>query len=415
MPSVQEKPNTPAPTQGPMSPDTPGINSNAVVVSGPQPQQRNPQHNYRLQGPQPAPVPRPINRSQQQMKGHYPPQVMQEPLYNKADTFSAFLLEGRNPKSPEAAANQIEKPNTNLQAPMRKEFVAPSDTVRHVKNANTVYPSSQGQRGGFGIVSGGLSSSKVHPMAIKRAKERLQPSESPSLSGIGSMISHEQRGHRLGSYQHVLQSAGVVPEGGQNEVLWAVRTTPAESKIIYQDVMKNQVAPEKSPAVHGFYKRDMAVEKQPQPIVAAVGAPRQQSLSNGPVPMELEKSRHSVKSRTNYPQVMPQQGRPQAPEPRPQTLQTVEKPVKMAVIDPPVQKQQIQKEAPQQQLIEKHQSEAPKPTTAKPAVHHVFKQQQHQPRHQSFRFRSSGFGIPQVRPAAIKKPSNGAIQYVKGP
>lgn len=257
-------------------------------------------------------------------------------------------------------------------------------------------------------------------MAVSRAKERLQPSESPKLSDLGNVFGREQRAHRLGSYQNALQPAESMPSAGNSQVLWAVRTTPAESKIIYQEALQNQAIADKGKPVPGFYRRDTVVEKQPQSVVPSIETPRQQSLSNGPLPMELEKSRNSVRNQNPYPQPIPKpnnQPEPGQQQQRP-VPKTIEAPVKMAVIDPPVKKQQILKEAPQQQLLEKQPAEVQQSTTTvKPDV-----RVQSNPRlyrapeyHQRFRFRSTGFGIPQVRPASSKGPSNGAVQYAKSP
>lgn len=416
-PVLIESPNTPAPTTG--------SRVNQFIVSGPKPPQRAQQQSQRSSNPQPAPIPIPVNRNPQQIKGRYPQKTVQKPgVYNpKTDTFGAFLMGGADHKTGVAAENQIEKHGPNLQTPVRKEYVEPSNTVSQLKQPNAIYPSHMrypSNDGGFSVLSGGLSPSKIHPMAVSRAKERLQPSESPKLSDLGNVFGREQRAHRLGSYQNALQPAESMPSAGNSQVLWAVRTTPAESKIIYQEALQNQAIADKGKPVPGFYRRDTVVEKQPQSVVPSIETPRQQSLSNGPLPMELEKSRNSVRNQNPYPQPIPKpnnQPEPGQQQQRP-VPKTIEAPVKMAVIDPPVKKQQILKEAPQQQLLEKQPAEVQQSTTtAKPDV-----RVQSNPRlyrapeyHQRFRFRSTGFGIPQVRPASSKGPSNGAVQYAKSP
>lgn len=415
-PVLIESPSAPAPTSG--------SKINQFVVSGPKPPQRAQQHIQRSSNPQPAPIPIPVNRNPQQIKGHYPQKTVQKSgFYNpKADTFGAFLMGGGDHKTGTASENQIEKHGPNLQTPVRKEYVEPSNTVSQVKQPNAIYPRHMqypSHGGGFSVLSGGLSPSKIHPMAVSRAKERLQPSESPKLSDLGNVFGREQRAHRLGSYQNVLQGAEAMPSAGNSEVLWAVRTTPAESKIIYQDALQNQAIADKGKPVPGFYRRDTVVEKQPQSVVPGIETPRQQSLSNGPLPMELEKSRHSARNQNQYPQPIPMPNNQPDPVQQQRPIpKTIEAPAKMAVIDPPVKIQQIQKEVPQQQLPEKQPAEVQQSTTttAKPDVRaqnpHVFRAPEY---HQQFRFRSTGFQIPQVRPASSKSPSNGVIQYAKSP
>ncbi|XP_062610543.1 nuclear receptor coactivator 6-like [Saccostrea cucullata] len=444
--------NVPSPTPPQMKQPNPVSNPRSknmlesnTAKSGPKPQ-RGPQQPQAREPQSPLQsVPKPIVREPQPIKGQYQPQMIKKPSLSrkafetgssKSNAFSSFLMNGGH-KTVVAAANAIEKPQQGLKNSVKRaEYVAPVDAISPAKESNTVYSNPlhyHNQRRGFGIVSGGLSASRLDPNSVKRAQQRLRPSESPKLSHLGKILGKEQPAQRLGSYQNVLRQAGVTPDIKNSEVLWSVRTTPAESKIIYQDAIQNQAIAEKGPAIPGYYRRDLVVEKQPQSVVPEVKSTniktQQSMMSGGPLPMEMEKSRNSVRNNAhpqvkpkavNYPQIPGSQNVPAVPGiPR-------EAPAKMAVVDPPVQRKQIKKQNPQQQehhqqqqqqqqqmLLEKQQQGAEQKTTPQPKVN--FRQAQRYQPEQFFRFRSSPFGIPQIRQAAQKPTSGSVVQYNRTP